>query len=348
MEERKWEMYSYIVYTHLLVIGAIGNSLIIAYFVKINATNLRKMTPYHFLLTYLAVIDLLVSIGYTLLYFHRDILDSNELLCKYSYNSLQMSLPSYSIWILVIISYERYCKMVFPLKQPIRKKILFAVLVFTMVVCVGLYVPMMERNRITNNKCHLFGNSKITITAFYIGYICFDCLIPTVVMLWFHYKISVKFECLHDISKILDQNALQQLQNNKRKKAALKTLRTLIIMYVLFVFPGRLFMVIHVLISFNAKLLYQRHVKEFTITTKLMEISVYFNNIGNVFIYAWLIVGFRQFLKNLFTFGLLKESNTAPETNIKHNTITQPIKRNIGDPINSFTKAQRDFDHSRR
>jgi len=307
------ELYSDAV---LFLIGSIGNGLIISYFLKINAKGFRKMIPYHFLLTYLAVVDFLVSIGNTLLYFTWKDLRLNKFNCKYTFILLKMSLPSYSIYILVMISYERYCKMVFPFKQPIRKKILLVVLLSIMVFCTGFYVPLMRSNRIINNKCYMFKtivSSNTSITAYYISMVCLDCLIPSVVIVWLYYKISVTFECVHNNSNRPDQN--QQLQNYKRKKAALKTLRALTIMYVLFVFPGRFFVLGHELIYTNANSFYQRHADAFILTARLMEISLYVNNIGNVFVYAWLIVGFRQLLKNILTFGLLnRQSNTIQNT----------------------------------
>ena len=44
-------------------IGAIGNLLIIVYFMKINWNKLKKMSSYHYLLINLAVADFIVCAG---------------------------------------------------------------------------------------------------------------------------------------------------------------------------------------------------------------------------------------------------------------------------------------------
>jgi len=313
MSENELEIYYFIGYVHLLVIGAIGNGFIVVYFVRINQKNLQRMTPYHFLLTSLAVIDISVSIGVPILYLNQNDWLSNKIVCKYVKQLLSMPFPSYSVWILVIISYERYRKMVYPFIAPLRKKILIVVLVFTLVMCIGCNVPMMESNDVIDNQCFSFTkilNSKTTIVAFYISSSCFDCLIPLAVILWFYYKISVKVKHFDNTSKRLDQNHQQQLQNYRRKRVALKTLRTLIIMYVAFVFPGRFYFLSFMFLYIYDSVSYLRHFDVFSTVSQFMQILVYLNNIGNVFIYAWLIVDFRQFLKKVFTFGLL-EKRTA-------------------------------------
>ena len=108
----------YIVATiFLVVIGVIGNGLIIIYFVKINKKKLQEMTPYHFLLTILAVADFVTVLGISVMSLNWKNLQSNEFMCKYYSVFFKMALPSYSIWTLVMISYERYCKMVYPFNK---------------------------------------------------------------------------------------------------------------------------------------------------------------------------------------------------------------------------------------
>jgi len=216
MPDNKLDIYSYIGYIHLLVIGAIGNALIIAYFVKTNSKNLQKTTTYHFLLTILAFADISVAIGVPILYFTRNNWSTNKIVCKYVNELLGVQFPSYSVWVLVLISYERYRKMVYPFKAPIKKKILIVVLVFTMAMCIGFNVPMMESKDIINNRCSSFTkvlNSQTSIIAFYISSICFDCLLPLIAMLWFYYKISVNITHFHHINKSLDET---NITNNSK------------------------------------------------------------------------------------------------------------------------------------
>jgi len=323
MTEFKGEVYLHIACGNLLVIGVIGNTLIIVYFLIINLKKLERMSPYHFLITYLAVVDVFVSIGVPISYFNKEYWSSNEFLCKYSNTFLGMTLPTSSNWILVVISYERYRKMVSPFKAPIRKKILFVVLVALLVTCTGCYIPLMKIHLFTNNECLSYANilnSKTTITAYFVGSLFYDCLIPSILMVWFYFKISVNVKQFHDTNKTSDQN--HELQNHTRKKVALKTLRTLIIMYILFVFPGRFFSASVILIMVKAPLFYSQHYIALVKAYNLMEISVYLNNMGNIFIYAWLIVGFRRFLKRVFTVGLLeRQSNTVQKS--RHSSETR-------------------------
>jgi len=300
--------YSYGVYASQLVIGTIGNGLIIVYFMKINEKKLQKMSSYNFLLTYLAFVDIIISIGSPIFHMNQTKWRSNELVCKYTKIFFDITLPTYSVWLLVTISYERYRKMVHPFKSPMRKKYLSVILALLMVVCTGFYVPVMESTSFMNNQC-LHSNSIFdSISAYLIGGICVDCIVPSVLILWFYNKISVKVKSFHRISNELNQNE-QQFDNYTRKKVALKTLRTLIILYVLFIYPGRFGFVSINIISFYDPLLYKRHANAFNIILNLMENSVYINNMGNVFIYAWLIVDFRRFLKKVFTFRIFERQN---------------------------------------
>ena len=312
--EIKEDVYLYIACSSLLTIGVIGNGLIIGYFVKINKKKLQKMTTYHFLLTYLAFVDIVVSIGVPLSYFNRENWWSNEFVCKYSNLFLGMTLPSYSVYILVMVSYERYRKMVYPFKTPIKKKILSIFLFFLIVAGIGFYFPLMNAHEMENNECLSLTTllqSKIIITVYFVGGIFYDCLIPSAIMVWFYFKISANIKEFHNTSKTLDQNhkqtnAKQDLQIYARKRVALKTLRTLIIMCILFITPGRIFSAAVMLIVVKAPSFYRQHYIAFSKAYNLMEISVYLNNMGNVFVYAWLIVGFRGFLKRAFIFALLK------------------------------------------
>ena len=305
MKEDYRETYSYGAYISLLTIGTIGNGFIIVYFLKINKKKIQKMTPYHFLLTSLAVIDNLVSIGSPVFHLNRFNWRSNKFICKYFNIFFDMTLPTYSIWILAMISYERYRKMVYPFKASITKSTVLIILVLLFVACTGLYVPLMI-GQFSQYLCSGYATGLDTkhITMYLIGNICTDCMIPSVLIVWFYYRISIKVKSFHKIRKNLDNN--QQLDNHIRRKVARRTLRTLIAMYILFVYPGRLGFISIICIAFYDPLLYNRHYSVFNTIIGFLNISIYFNNMGNVFIYAWLIVGFRRFLKNIFTFRLLE------------------------------------------
>ena len=211
--------------------------------------------------------------------------------------------------------------MVYPFNKTNRKKTLLLVLTLLMVVCTGFYLIRMESNEIINNICSsntTILNSRNTVLGFFVALICFECLLPSAIMLWFYYKIAAKVKCFHNISKRLnqDQNQEHHLQNYQRKKVALKTLRILIIMYMLFVFPGRLFGFSCVFIFFDAPSVFRQSV--FIIAVYFMDIFLYLNNVCNVFVYTWHIVGFRRFLKKFLTFGLLEKRKVQ---NPKHQSV---------------------------
>ena len=56
------------IYPVFFGIGSSWNILIIAYFVKINSKNLRKMSSYHFLIINLAIVDLYAGLGVTIIF----------------------------------------------------------------------------------------------------------------------------------------------------------------------------------------------------------------------------------------------------------------------------------------
>jgi len=64
MPDNKLDIYSYIGYIHLLVIGAIGNALIIAYFVKTNSKNQKQKLFANMLMNSLECSFRLILFGY--------------------------------------------------------------------------------------------------------------------------------------------------------------------------------------------------------------------------------------------------------------------------------------------
>ena len=87
-------------------IGAIGNILIIVYFLKINWKKLKKMSSYHYLLIHLAVADFIVCTGG--IPSNMTMYNLGEFGCRYLMLLFAGVSGGASCYLLVIISFARY------------------------------------------------------------------------------------------------------------------------------------------------------------------------------------------------------------------------------------------------
>lgn len=272
----------------IFLIGVIGNGLVIAYFLWKNKGSMRKMSSYHFLITILAAVDLLTCITGMGFYFHV------------VFVSFASTLRSFSIWMLVIISYDRFRSIVYPFKSKWTKKRFLAIIsiIFLAFLIFDLAYGTEELLQFISTSYEKFN------TRIFIKFLLIEIISPILLMYGFYRKISTKIQT--DMLK-----SITQVNSNihlNRKAKALRVLRLLIAVFIVFIVPGRIYMMVlmvllpHGNISTSTTLIWYQ-------LGMITMFSSFLNNTVNVLVYAYIMKDFRRFLINIFTCKMFRKNN---------------------------------------
>ena len=285
----------------ILPFGTTGNLLIISCFLKINFSNLRKMSVYHFLIIQLAMVDLIISATtpITISEFYEKEWLLGQFMCSYGYPSLISTLPYISCWVLVLIAYQRYRTLTRPFAYTIPKYKYAVAILSIALVCFLFYLPFTLKTRLDvteTGKVECKDGMRYFSAKEYVAYGLFlrtiDCFLPASLMCFFYRGVHKR------MNKETNSFVLTE-QSKKRNKQALNTLRNLILVYICCVFPGRLVVSgLHMEDNFRTD---QRFY--FYFVHELFSFISLLNNIINVVVYLTIIEDFRRFTLKIVTFG---------------------------------------------
>ena len=257
-------------------VGLVGNLIIIYFFVQINRRKLKKMTPYHFLLIQLAIIDFIVCIGVVASSFY---LTHN---IGQTYSSVVISLLKVflldSNLVLIIISFLRYQRIVHPLKNTKWTKLHFVYIsVAAFLISLAIFLPLFSQD-----------HKLVHFTVFDLS---------TVIVAILSFTLSCLF--YYRISKVL-ANAPHS-RSKERNRKALATLKFLIRLFTLTVVFGKMLYMAFSLALDNTH--FSVDAIEYK-TLSMMEAFarglIYLNSVGNVFIYLKTVPGFYRFVLSTF------------------------------------------------
>ncbi|XP_066933598.1 melatonin receptor type 1B-B-like [Clytia hemisphaerica] len=278
----------------LFLIGILGNCIIIIYFIRINKNKLRQMSVYHFLVISLAIVDLLICLTTPVMRYYdtQPQWHLDEFACKFIRPLSYYVLPYISCWIIVVLSYERYQTIVNPFGKRTSKRACLLTMCFLSIVFLGMFTDFFVGNKLENRKCYAVPDSygRTGNVVFTILERLFDCFLPTCIMTVCYQRIMCSF-------KRQDRRASCKT-SLKRKQTALRTLKYLIIVYVVFVFPGRIFGTVVYLFSLYNEAWFQEYLGTLTPIYFTLLFMCSFNNMVNVFVFIWLVPEFRKFVKN--------------------------------------------------
>lgn len=307
-------------YWFIMPMGVTGNLLIIAHFIKINVARnkkLSKMNSNHFLIIQLAVVDLIICIAIPILFreFYEPTWRWGWFGCIIALPILIQPLPYISLWILVLISYERYRSITKPFVSKATKCQCSIAIMMIMLSCCFSFVPYMLNTRLIvddqgSTQCldALRGLSSTYFVPYLIFLRVLDCFLPSSLMYFFYRRIR------NWMNEEVNRFPLTE-ESKRRNKLALKTLRNLIIVYIACVFPGRL-----VIAGLNLEDRYRaggtERVYYFYFVQELFSLIALFNYVVNVFVYAVMIKDFRKFILTLITFGRLWKYKTIHFINL--------------------------------
>ena len=263
----------------IFIIGCIGNTLIIVYFVKVNWQKLRKMCAYHFLLVLLAIVDWNVCAMNSF----KKITEIEEDIEEFKWYSFfedifdfyERTLPAISVYMLVVISFLRYQGITNPLKPSWRKRTYFLLCVLCFCFSIGLWLLNI-----------FFDLPMYIIDPLLIG------VVPLFMLCFFFYKMS---RSLNNNNKSTTGSVatIANDQTRERNMIALRTVKYLIVIYFVTV----------VLVKIAVSIKIESNNRNIDQVRKTFQTLYLINNVANVFVYAKLIKDFRKFLLNVFTCG---------------------------------------------
>ena len=285
------------IYPAIFVMGCLSNLLIIIYFVKFNSRNLKKISLYHFLIINLAIADLCASAGvfnnpYNYLW------ELGEFTCIFLSPFITSACPMVSCWLLVLISFVRFRSIVYPLRERINKKrcglcILIIWIIFYVLFFV-LYFAISKSDFRANESINII-NSSVTHTL--------DTFLPLAIMLLLYNKMKKRL----NIEANGNSFALTD-QSRQRNRRALRTIKGLILLFIVTVIPIRVYSVFKLVfanyVQKSRPLFFVMGKTVITLSGPLTMPLFYMNFIVNIFIYAKMIPDFRRFLLAVFTFGM--------------------------------------------
>ena len=180
--------YKYIhfyVYLTLIIIGIIGNIIIITYFIgKVYKFQIKKLSPYHFMTIQLAVVDLCLC---TCVIISDPIIIYPPIIFE-AFDHVKMSLSTTSCWVLAMLSYERYRTIVNPFKIALKKRYI-SLACFLLWICPALlYLPellLLDLYKVTKDRKD---KSRVQFAVLVAAFI-FDCVLPTTLMGYFYFMI---------------------------------------------------------------------------------------------------------------------------------------------------------------
>eukprot|EP00111_Clytia_hemisphaerica_P011630 TCONS_00034179-protein len=286
----------------LFALGALGNILIMAYFINVNKRNFKTMTSYHYLIIQIAFVDCLICVGSCLIVYHYHSYDHPWKLkafgCTVVYPVLLHICPLISCWSLVLLSYERYHGISKPFHKSLHKKHYLLLSVLICFVSAMFLFPIIRETRVIGQTCfNGIQSFRTSVAVIYrIANRFLDCFIPAALMCYFYRKMSrgLKMDAM--------LNSMTSCQ--RRNRLALKTLKNLILVYVLCVFPGRLMVLIQMVVL---QLVQTSDPTLFSCIHLFLGFLYTSNNTVNVFVYARIIADFRRFLRSIVTLSCLRK-----------------------------------------
>ena len=291
----------------IFAIGGVWNLLIIVYFIKINIKNLKMMSSYHFLIINLAVTDFIAVVGISFLIpnLYQPTWQLGLLGCKILPSLVLRICPMASCWHLLLISYARYRSIVHSFKKNMSKKQFGLISALIWILSVIMYSYAFTTRKLAEfhgqQKCYSTLD-KFLIASFLFGF-CFDGIISLSLMFYFSHEIEKK---VHEIERSISLPLHQG--SRKRNRKALQTIRGLIMVYNIIVLPFRLFdaaIVIYIFVVSRKGTQLVLMLRSFMGIISSITLLTHFNSMLNIFVYLRIIPGFRKFIINIFTLGLL-------------------------------------------
>ena len=260
------------------LIGFVGNLLIICYFVVKNKQNLRKMSTYHFLLSMLAIFDFLVCVILVIIYMEISNYIQFNRFVDNTLHFIKGTLWRQCMFLIFLVSLLRYQSIVHPFKPRWTKFRYFCISMATFATCMAISIQDM-----------LLHNLEIAFDLMIDAFDSGVTFLFLVIFIVFYYKMS----------KALKES--QESRSKEHNKKALKTLRNLLWLFAVTLVLSKIILasLINIFTDINEAGLSKTEIDMISYAEIFFTDLIYWNNIGNFFIYLKMMPEFRRFMRNL-------------------------------------------------
>lgn len=275
----------------LIFTGIIGNALIIVYF----GFKEKKRTSYNLFILLLAITDLVGSISYLAGLTHYVVgrWSFGSVACKLvaPLGSLCLGISSFLI---MGMAYERCRGITKPLSvRKIKRKHVYLYFLFASIGWLVYRIPYLLAYDNCHDKCQIYSIYFFTpdqIMAYVVIEQVGKFIFPWILMSYFYYQIRKALQ--------YRENSVQNTTALRHNKAALRTLRVLIISFMICVGVWSFFsMILYYVILYGT--VRNGGTTLHVILSTVFQCFVFLNNVVNCFVYAGYMKDFRRFLKKL-------------------------------------------------
>ena len=239
----KWQVACF---SLISILGLIGNLIVFA--VMLAGGKELRSVPFNVYIVALAAVDLSLAIVGIPIYvsskssFRHPSGAGGDLLCKLvTGNLIPFWFAGSSVYILVLISFERYYKIRYPFRALTRTTSSRTVIAILGALLLGLAVqsPVLagveysEKNATIGNHCTYKWKDSLTTFLIYTSTLTFQYLIPAGIFVLNYIRIR---KCLLNLDDILKRQAGEQLAKQNRAIMRQKriTIRTVFVVVVAF------------------------------------------------------------------------------------------------------------------
>ena len=369
---RTGEIVQLIIYMIILVVGCVGNTLVILYF----GFKKKVKQRFSYYLINLAFVDLLTSL-FTPVHFIYTIISQHQwqigLLACIGLSSLGPLTVNVSSWIITSIAIERHRGIKNPLQQRYSRTRIYITMLFIWVISTATLIPyMMSLDIIYTNRTNNTDNPTINICrpewpnpktefAYSLVLLVLQSILPTLMMIVMFMSIHKavtargRFLSVHYTAPTTSlRSSILRLQRHssderktvteRRDKKLFNMLTIALVIFIVCSIPYNIF---------YTTLLYMVRITNTIPDVNILNVNIWLamlvtiNSCINFFIYAGMDKSFKAYCKSILFHIKLKEDNNAAQAN-RHQSFTSRLSINLESDNNNAVRRGSSIRFTRR
>lgn len=264
-----------VVYVVIFILGILGNVAM----VFLLKRKRQRRSPSNLLLLHMVISEmtvLLINIPFDMVLIYVDQKwIFGELMCKILWPLQTLTLGSF-VWILTLLSYHRYCGIVFPLKKKLTANTVSCLIILVWFVSLVVVIPYSSFLELQYGEC--IETWDITVRKSYtIVFFAFQYAIPLLITMYCYGKIAIVVRRgQHRVKRHISGSSRAGLRHRSRGLSAIRTAVLFMATFAVCMLPHQ---VIWLWLEFGENAYYVRSLLTFayifTFTSSFMNPLVY-------------------------------------------------------------------------
>ena len=293
----------------MLILGCLGNTLIIIFFTRTRSGNIMRRHPYTLFFVHLACADLFACIMTPTYYLPQDISHGRwffgRFLCEYTI-FVPTGVAMYaSCWILFGVIYERYRSLVHPFRAKIRRKHIHVFCLGAWILSFVFHLPYfmatsLDKDPETGVFVCVSSPSKLfttnsSIVFYYTLRLVFQSFLPVLLMVYYYFQIHKAMNCSQRRRATLGVKTDISSRLRIQKHSIMRAIRVALIIFSFTIIMNNLGQLTRAVM----KSYYQSTWESSFLLRSVVDFFIRFlaiNNIVNCIIYAGSMSNFRKFV----------------------------------------------------